>query len=155
MYNGVTDFYVGNCAKDKKIITIGTIGRLMHQKAQKYFIEMAKSIEEANSGLNIIYEIWGDGELDSELNSMINNFNLDDKVFLKGYASDLKKTYARFNVFVLTSSHEGIPYVILKSMSAKVPVVSTEVGGINEIIINNSNGMLVPFGDVEGLRILY
>jgi glycosyltransferase involved in cell wall biosynthesis len=83
---------------------------------------------------------------------LIKSYNLADKVFLKGYASDLKKTYAGFDVFVLTSSHEGIPYVILKSMSAKVPIVSTEVGGINEIITNNINGLLVPFADIDGLK---
>jgi len=153
LYNGVSDFFADKPGKDEKgHITVGTIGRLMPQKAQEYFIEMAKAIEDTNTQMNIVYEIWGDGGMYPELSALINKYNLGSKVLLKGYASDLKKTYSGFDVFVLTSQYEGIPYVILKSMSAKVPVVSTDVGGINEIIKNGVNGILVPFGDVDNLK---
>jgi glycosyltransferase involved in cell wall biosynthesis len=152
IYNGVEDYDSNEVADNPEdCIRIGTICRLSFQKAPEVIIELAKVLKQSGNGKKYIFDIWGDGELRVELLDLIKSYNLEDNVFLKGYAYNLKEVYSSFDLFVLTSRYEGIPYVILKAMSAKVPVVATEVGGINEVIKNNYNGLLVQFGDLDAL----
>lgn len=153
LYNGVEEFGLNKIDKqDKDYFRIGTICRLSFQKAPEIFVELAKAMKQSDKGRKYIWEIWGEGELREDLLNLIKSYNLENTVFLKGYAFDLREVYSTFDLFVLTSRYEGIPYVILKAMSAKVPVVATEVGGINEVIINNYNGKLVQFGDMDALE---
>ena len=64
-----------------------------------------------------------------------------------GELDDVNELYRILDIFVLCSRSEGLPNVILESMSYGIPVVSTAVGGVNEIITHRENGMLVESGD--------
>ncbi len=145
LYNGI-DVKISpskeNCNMKGSFI-VGTIGRLTSQKSHIHFIEMAKLINEEVPDNNFRFEIWGDGEDEANLKSFITESGLSNKVFLMGYAHDREIVYRTFNLFVLSSVFEGIPFVILEAMRASLPIVSTDVGGICEVIKNNYNGLLV------------
>lgn len=149
VYNGVEDIseLIKNNNRDE--FTVGTVCRLTFQKAPENFVEIAKLIEDAGTGKKIRYEIWGTGELKDMLEKLIIKQGLENKVFLMGYMYDKVKTFSDFDIFMLTSRYEGMPYVILYSMSAGIPVVSTDVGGINEVIDTGRNGVLLPRGELK------
>ncbi|MFA5012370.1 MAG: glycosyltransferase [Ignavibacteria bacterium] len=152
VYNGVKDIY-GLAERERTEETeetvIGTVCRLTYQKAPENFVEIAKIIEESGTGKNIRYEIWGTGELQEKLENLIAKYGLEKKVFLMGYMHDKIKTFGNFDIFVLTSRYEGIPYVLLDSMSAGVPVIATDVGGKSEVIETGRNGILLPRNEIK------
>ena len=122
-------------------IIIGTIGRLTYQKGQEYFIEMAKILSEERKDCE--FHIYGEGENYMMYRNLIVKYNLEDRVFLKGYTNNISETMKTFDVFVLSSRYEGIPYVILEAMRNSIPIVTTDAGGISEVIENMRNGIIV------------
>lgn len=135
-----------------KTIVIGTIGRLTYQKGQEYFIDMAKLLIDDFKNVNFRFEIYGRGENYEMLKNLILKYNLGNKVFLLNYSENIAKVMNNFDIFVLSSRYEGIPYVLLEAMSAKLPIVSTDVGGISELIQNNINGILVEKENAKLLK---
>ena len=141
IYNGLEENVAGIVFKKNKKFTIGTIGRLTYQKAQEYFIQMAGIL--TGEGYDFEYHIYGEGELYNFYFDLIGKNNLSGKVILKGYTSNVSQSLKTFDVFVLPSRYEGIPYVLLEAMKEGVPIITTNVGGINEVIVNMKNGILV------------
>jgi len=72
-------------------------------------------------------------------------------VIALGYVNDLRPCYAACDVVVLPSWHEGFPYSLLEGAAAARPLIGTDVPGIDSVIINGKNGLLVPISDVEAL----
>jgi glycosyltransferase involved in cell wall biosynthesis len=66
--------------------------------------------------------------------------------------SEVANLIRRGRVFVLNSSYEGLPHIVLEAMAAEVPVVATAVGGTPETIVDGTTGLLVPFGDDKALQ---
>ncbi|MEJ8801485.1 glycosyltransferase [Pontibacter sp. H249] len=101
------------------------------------------------------YEIWiaGEGEVD-KLNVLIEELALTDTVKYIGWLDGEKKTEAmrKASILVLPSYYEGSPVCILEALAYGMPVVSTDVGGIPELVQNNYNGFLSKPGEIEALR---
>ena len=76
---------------------------------------------------------------------------LEDTVHIAGFIPDAARLLKGFDVFVLPSLKEGLPYTILEAFSAGVPVVATSVGGIPDIVEHQKNGLLVPPADPAAL----
>jgi glycosyltransferase involved in cell wall biosynthesis len=96
--------------------------------------------------------IGGNGEVD-KLKSFILDNKLSDFVHFEGWISGDKKQelLKSSSVFILPTYNEGLPISILEAMSYNLPIISTPVGGIPEIVISGKNGILVDPGDVEGI----
>lgn len=94
--------------------------------------------------------IVGDGEQKLALEEFCSINGLDNVDFL-GARDDIAQILAHTDVFVLSSIAEGIPMTILEAMSAKTPVVSTNVGGIPEVITDGMEGFLVDKSNPEAL----
>ena len=95
--------------------------------------------------------IIGDGAQRPALEKLIAEKRLTRKVFLMGRIPHARELLPAFDVFVLPSVKEGFPWVVLEAMTAKIPVVATEVGAIPEIIEDGVNGFLVKPGHPEAL----
>jgi glycosyltransferase involved in cell wall biosynthesis len=89
-------------------------------------------------------------ELPDEIASAIRDLELDGRVILAGFRSDVPALMQRLTVFCLTSTIEGMPNAILEAMAAARPVVATRVGGVPELVKDGVNGILVEPGDVQG-----
>ncbi len=87
--------------------------------------------------------IIGDGPEKKNLQLIAYNLQLQDKVLLVGSVPDAFKYLKAFDLFVLPSRKEGLPYVLLEAAAAGVPIVATKVGGVPEIISDRQNGYLV------------
>ncbi len=133
----------------KKKTVVGTIAELHPNKGLKYFIEALVNI--CNSHQEVISVVIGDGDLLLPLNMMIKEKGLEGRVFLAGYMTEASQYLKAFNVFVLPSIKEGLPYVIMEAGFASLPVVATTVGGIPEMIEDMKSGVLVQPKDASEL----
>ncbi|MCL5105315.1 MAG: glycosyltransferase family 4 protein [Armatimonadetes bacterium] len=86
------------------------------------------------------------------LREMITSHGLEGRVSLLGRRLDIAERLAGSQIFILISNWEGLPRSILEAMRAGMPVVATDVGGVNESVNDGITGFLVPRGDTAVLR---
>lgn len=116
---------------------IGTVANFYKTKGLNYLIEAMREI--GNKQLVVI----GDGRERKNLEHLINQYGLKDKVRLLGKKKNAHQYIKAFDVFVLSSVKEGFPWVILEAAAAKVPIISTNVGATPEIIENERSGIII------------
>jgi len=121
---------------------VGTVARFTEQKGLQYFVEAAKLIKQQIPNCKFI--IVGDGELKNSLIDLAQNIGVYQDIIFTGYRSDALSIMSAFDIFVLPSLWEGMPYTILEAMALKKPVVATHVFGNSEIVLNAKTGNLVP-----------
>ena len=131
-------------------VIVGTVGRLETQKGFEYFIKAAKEV--LAEFPEVLFIIAGEGSLRSRLERMIREMGLASKILLLGKRTDMAGVYASLDMFVLASIDEGMPMTVLEALAARRPVVATNVGALEKLIIPERTGMLVEPRDVLGLR---
>ena len=119
---------------DTKVALIGIVGRLVTIKNHKMFLNAAKLFATENPGIKAKFVIIGDGELRRELTTYCINNGLSDFVIFCGWIKNLPLVYAALDVLVLTSINEGTPVSIIEAMASSVPVISTDAGGVRDLI---------------------
>jgi glycosyltransferase involved in cell wall biosynthesis len=102
-------------------------------------------------------EIAGTGNELDKLQSLIKEYALENLITYKGWVSGQQKDdlLKSCNVFILTSYYEGLPMAILESMALGKPIISSNVGGIPQIVKPLENGWLVEPGDIEALEKIF
>jgi glycosyltransferase involved in cell wall biosynthesis len=131
-------------------ITIGTIALFKKQKNYPLFIEFCNSI--ASKYEKITFISIGHGPEFEKMVRYAKENNLDGKLKFVGNTIDAEKIMEKnFDIFILTSYKEGLPNVLMEAMSFGIPVVSTNVGGVKELIDHKKTGFLVPSNDLNGL----
>jgi len=140
---------VKKCPKNNQSVRLIHIGRLNKQKNHALLIDSFKNVIDGGYDVKLI--IVGDGELKEELIEKVNSLGISDKVTFLGIRSDIPELLQASDFFVFSSNWEGLPLVVLEAMSAGLPIVSTKVGGIPEIVQDNVNGVLVEPGNQEML----
>jgi GalNAc-alpha-(1->4)-GalNAc-alpha-(1->3)-diNAcBac-PP-undecaprenol alpha-1,4-N-acetyl-D-galactosaminyltransferase len=96
-------------------------------------------------------QIWGEGPLRGQLESLIRDLKLDGRVTLPGRTKKPHCVMRKAELFVLSSRTEGFPNVLCEAMASGLPVIGFDVGGVGEIAHNNIDAVIVPEGDVEML----
>ena len=91
-------------------------------------------------------------DYDNYLKFLAKKFRIDKNVIFEGYQKDVKKYYENSDFSVLLSVSEGTPYAILESFLYKCPVLTTNVGGNNELIENEKSGMLINYDNIRELE---
>ena len=137
--------YLG-IAQDKYVFA--NVGRLHPDKDQKTLINAFAEV--ALKLPDTILVIIGKGRLENELKQQVNNLKLDDRVFFLGVVPHAVNYFRAFDSFVLSSDYEPFGMVLLEAIIAQVPVISTNVGGAKEIIMDNQ--WLFDVGDVTALK---
>jgi glycosyltransferase involved in cell wall biosynthesis len=120
---------------------IGTVGRLEPVKDHATLLQAFRRVREAHPGAALV--VAGDGPLREPLEAQARALGLAGSVTFLGRRSDVADWLGGLDVFVLSSVSEGLPLTVLEAMAAGVPVVSTDVGGIQEIIRAPGEGRLV------------
>jgi glycosyltransferase involved in cell wall biosynthesis len=128
---------------------VGTIGRLVSQKAQHLFIEAARRIYDVQKDVEFL--LIGDGPLRDYLQELVKQKGLEDRFHFLGFRTDVIQILGLFDIFVLCSVDEGLPIVILEAMSLSIPIVTSDVGELPSVITNGSNGILFQKGDVSAM----
>jgi glycosyltransferase involved in cell wall biosynthesis len=140
-------------AKTDKIVT--TIGAFKPQKNLKDFIKVCNIVSELFK--NSIFLVIGDGGLRGELENIIENLKLKNKIILLGWRTDIAEILKISDIFVLTSLWEGLPCAILEAMCCGKPVIANAVDGVKEIVSDNETGFLIePYNcNMSAEKILY
>ena len=127
------------------------IGRLVEQKGQLLLVEAVGRL--AAAGVDFEVVLVGDGELRSEITSLVAHLGLERHVRLTGWMSNdaVHKEILNSRALVLPSFAEGLPVVIMESLALGRPVVSTYIAGIPELVEPGVSGLLVPAGSVDSL----
>jgi len=157
IYNGLDLSEFGRadfCSTPPLIIAVG---RLIPKKGFGDLIRTCALLNER--GKSFRCEIMGEGPLDNELRQQIDKLHLQNNVALTGAQpqTQLRRRLAAANIFVLPSvidpdgGMDNLPTVIMEAMATGLPVVSTNVGGIPEMVIENETGFLVQPGDTAGM----
>jgi len=127
------------------ITLIGYVAALSKEKDHNTFIETARLILKKRNKL--MFFIIGEGKEKRIINQLLKKHNLQDKIILTGFIKEIDQIIPQLDLLLFTSVSEGLGSSILDFFLAKVPVVSTQCGGVEEIVIHNSTGLLAPIGN--------
>lgn len=130
-------------------LVVGTAGRLADVKDHGTLLEALRLL--ATDRVPFLGVIAGDGPLKSALESRILTLGLQDRVRLLGHRPDVETVLAALDIFVLSSQSEGLPMAILEAMASGLPVISTRVGGVDEVVEEGRTGLLVEPRSPEAL----
>lgn len=118
--------------------------------AQKNHTLLLKAFQRGPaSGPNAHLLLVGEGILQEKLEAQAESLGLARRVHFLGLRTDIPEVLAAADVFVLSSDWEGNPLSIMEAMAAGLPVVTTAVGGIPDLLANGREGFLVPRGDAQ------
>jgi glycosyltransferase involved in cell wall biosynthesis len=135
-------------AENNNPVILG-VGRLSKQKDLSTLI---KAFALLPKELNAQLVILGEGEERPNLEELVNELGLVDRVYLPGFVDNPYYFMRMATVFVLSSAWEGLPNTLIEAMAAGTPVVATDCeSGPREILDNGRYGLLVPVGDVNKL----
>ena len=128
---------------------IGVIGRLSPEKDVSGFVQAAGLL--AGKFNRVKFLVVGDGPERKTLEEMAVSQGLKERINFTGFVNDMDGIYRSLDLLVISSTTEGIPLVVLEAMKHGIPVVSTRVGGIPEVIEDGVDGMLVESRDPQAL----
>ena len=122
-------------ARDDEIL-VGLVGRLTEIKNHALFLETARRYKDhfAASAPPLKFVIIGDGHLRSRLEAQAEALGVSDLVVFTGNRSDADTFYAGLDIVALTSLNEGTPLSLIEAMAARLPCISTAVGGVGDLL---------------------
>ena len=128
---------------------LGTVANLREQKGHKTIVDALPLIQQKIPHVKCVFV--GDDLLGGEIHRYIKERRLEDSIILTGLRQDIPQLLTLFDVFVLPSLWEGIPRALLEAMAMRKPIVTTEVGGIPEVVEADRTGVFVPPKDPKSL----
>ena len=138
-------------------IAVGIIGRLVPIKNHHFFLNVAKNISKLSTK-KVRFLIIGDGELRDELENYCNQLEIDFStekdtrnalLSFTSWITDIDVALAGLDIVALTSKNEGTPVSLIEAQAAGKPIVSTNVGGIENIVIPNETALLSNINDEQ------
>ncbi len=125
------------------------IGRLAEEKGFHRLIHAFKPIYEKHPQARLV--IAGEGEERKRLTELIRTLALQSAVFLLGFRKDAVNLLHAADCFVLASRKECLPLVVLEAIAARCPVISTDCGGVKDILSSPDYGVMIPLADEPAL----
>ena len=128
---------------------IAVVGRLVPIKNHRLFLAAAQLLHQERPDVQFV--IIGDGELRGELEQEIVRKTLSPVVKIAGWVQDTPRAYVELDVVTITSDNEGTPVSLIEAIVAGVPVVSTDVGGVRDLLGDDLPNALVAPNDADAL----
>jgi glycosyltransferase involved in cell wall biosynthesis len=126
---------------------LGIVGRLVPIKEHPTLFA-AMTREEAGAAHLVVV---GDGGRRAALEALARDLGLASRVHFLGWREDLEAILPELDVLICCSRNEGTPVAVIEAMAAGVPVLSTDVGGVGDLLTHGETGWLVPPGDAAAL----
>lgn len=132
-------------------LVFGSLGRLHPQKGLDVAIEAFSRVAHEGVTRDAFLVLVGEGPEREALEAQARALGLAHRVILAGFMATPSVAYQGFDVFLIPSRYEGLPFSLVEAMASGCRVVGTTVGGIPEVITDPSMGTLVPPDDVAAL----
>ncbi|MET0012467.1 MAG: TIGR03088 family PEP-CTERM/XrtA system glycosyltransferase [Sedimenticola sp.] len=133
-------------ASDVDSFVVGTVGRIQEVKDQLTLVKavalLVSKNKEYRKAVRLI--IVGDGPMMQELSNLVENLGVKEITWITGSRNDIPELLQSMDLFVLPSKAEGISNTILEAMACGLPVLATNVGGNEELVVQGDTGELVP-----------
>lgn len=133
------------------IKNIGFVGQIISRKNIKDLLDIFDSLFQTNP--NIRLTLLGDGELRKELQEYSQTLSSKGCIHFLGFRNDRLEQLQQFDLFVMTSSLEGIPRCLMEAMAIGIPVAAYDIKGIDQLITHQQTGLLAKFGDKADLQL--
>lgn len=144
VHNGVSEFTLAT--RSDKSFTVGTIAELHKIKGLDVLLTAWGRFRKHHQAKLVII---GEGEERQNLQNMAQKLDISDSITFKGFVNNARSLLSNFDIFVIPSRSEAMPYVLLEAGLAGLPIIATSVGGIPEVIESGTSGILVPPEDAE------
>jgi glycosyltransferase involved in cell wall biosynthesis len=132
-----------------KARVLGTVTRLHESKGNQYFVEAAALL--AKERRDVSFVVVGEGPLQSELEARARALGIGERVKFLGFQRDVAAAFASFDVAVFPSLWEGTPLTVFEAMAMAKPIVSTDVDGLKDVLVDDENALVVPAKNPEAL----
>jgi glycosyltransferase involved in cell wall biosynthesis len=131
-------------------IAVAIIGRLAPIKNHKLFLDTIAIVNRQTSKKTVFF-IVGDGETRKEIEGQIEQIKINQSIDIRltSWIRDIQTFNAGMDIICLTSNNEGTPVSLIEAQACNIPVISTDVGGVKDIVFNNETGFIVPKNNVE------
>jgi glycosyltransferase involved in cell wall biosynthesis len=131
------------------VTVVGCLARLEERKGHRFLLEAAACLKAR--GLNLKYQIAGDGPSRAQLEQLTRQLGLRDEVRFLGFVADTAEFLTKIDMFVMPSLFEGLGVAALEAMAARRAVIATSAGGLAESVVDGITGILVPPGEPTAL----
>lgn len=128
---------------------LGIVGRLVPIKDHPTLLQAITLFPDGGQAPHLL--VVGDGERREELQRLTHHLGLASRVHYLGWRDDLDAILGGLDVVICCSRNEGTPVALIEAMAAGVPVISTDVGGVADLVAHGETGWLVPPGDPTAL----
>ena len=125
---------------------VGWLGRMTEIKRADHLLRAFARVD-TDADLVLV----GDGPLRADLEVLAGELGIRDRTHFTGFRSDVGTIYAASDAIVLTSANEGTPVSVIEAQAAGKPVVSTDVGGVRDVVTDGVSGFVVPPGDIDAV----
>lgn len=129
-------------------VLVGMVGRISEQKGVDTFVKAMHYARKKNEHIRGV--IVGDGDLREAIRNLIDECGMSDDICMVGYQSAVLDWMRKIDFLVMPSRWEGFPLTPIEAFCAGKTVIGSDIVGINEIIINGVNGILVEKDNVAG-----
>jgi glycosyltransferase involved in cell wall biosynthesis len=137
-----------NRAISDSTFVFGMVSTLRSWKGHSYAIRALKRLED----LDCLLIIVGDGPQFENLKIEVDALGISERVIFRGYISDVREDLYTFDAFLQPSyANEGVSQSLLQAMASGLPVIVSDIGGLNEVVVEQSNGLICPPQDDEHL----
>ena len=133
---------------DPSLPVVGTVGGFFRPvKRIDLFIEVAHLVLKVKPQTQFV--IVGGGTLLNDLKNLAERLGIREKIFFLGFQKDISDIFKIMDIYVLTSKSEGLPTVLIEAGASGIPMVSFDVGGVKNIVIDGKTGFLIPPDNLE------
>lgn len=132
-----------------EVRTIGFIGQMIPRKGLADLLQVFDKLYQQDPALRL--ELLGDGSQREELERIASSLPSSKAIQFMGFRADRLERLVQFDLFVMTSSLEGIPRCLMEALALRVPVVAYDIPGVDQLVENGKTGFLAPLGDIEAL----
>ncbi len=121
------------------------IGQFSPEKNHIFLIDSFEKILSHKNNSRLIFV--GEGKKFNEIRKLVADRKLTDNIFFTGYRENVQELLAGSDLFILGSTIEGVPGVVLEAGMQSIPTVAVVAGGVGEVVINDETGILLPQHD--------
>ena len=152
IHNGIVDKkFISSTVREYTLpLKLVSVARFSHQKNNMELIRVVEQVNKLYSD-SLQLNMVGDGSLLSEAQAYVTSHKLENDVHFLGSRTDVDDILNQNDIFCLISNYEGLPISIIEAMRAEMPIIASNVGGVNELVQDEVNGFLIPRGNISEL----